>query len=277
MQKIALVTGSSRGIGREISLALARDGIKTYATVRNMEHAGELQKTAESDSLPIQVLHMDVTDPQMVQKVIDEILLQDSRIDILVNNAGYAMFGCIEEVEVKEYMEQFETNFFSIVRLVKCVIPHMRKQQSGMIINISSIAGRIGFPASSAYASSKFALEGLSECMRYELGKFGIKTILIEPGVIKTDFIDSMKIAKSRSDSPYKQINQTMLDGAKLMAEMGTSPQSVADVVLKKIQQVDTEPRYTVGNDAAMFAEAKKTKSDLEFENYLKKEIFNEF
>ena len=150
----------------------------------------------------------------------------------------------------------------------------MRKQNSGIIVNISSVAGRIGLPASPAYISTKFALEGLSECLRYELGQFGIKTTLIEPGVIKTNFFNSMKIPESKTDPKYKQLTDNILAGLKMMVEMGTAPSQVADVIIKAIHDDDILPRYIVGTDAAMFLEAKKNKTDLEFEKYMSKELF---
>ena len=161
--------------------------------------------------------------------------------------------------------------------MIQKVAPIMRKQGSGDIINISSIAGRIGFPVSTAYISSKFAIEGLSESLRYELGPFGVDVIIIEPGVIKTNFFDSMKTAKRVNDNDaYKEITEKVISGVKMMAEMGTPPKEVANVIIKSLKDEKPLPRYVVGNDAAMFLEAKKMKTDIEFENYLKKELYGE-
>jgi NAD(P)-dependent dehydrogenase (short-subunit alcohol dehydrogenase family) len=161
--------------------------------------------------------------------------------------------------------------------MIQKVAPIMRKQGNGDIVNISSVAGRIGFPVSTAYISSKFAIEGLSESLRYELGPFGINVIIIEPGVIKTNFFDSMKIAEKvgKSDT-YKDITEKVISGVKMMAEMGTPPKEVASVIIKSLKEEKPLPRYVVGNDAAMFLEAKKMKTDIEFENYLKKELYGE-
>jgi short-subunit dehydrogenase len=151
----------------------------------------------------------------------------------------------------------------------------MRAQKSGTIVNVSSVAGKIGFPGSPAYISSKFALEGLSECLRYELSPFGVNIVIIEPGVIKTNFFDSMKMPQNvKQDSPYHDITNKVVAGVKMMAEMGTPPKEVADVIIKAIKEKNPLPRYPVGNDAVMFLEAKKMKTDIEFENYLKKELF---
>ena len=153
----------------------------------------------------------------------------------------------------------------------------MRTQGSGKIINISSVAGRIGFPASPAYISSKLALEGLSECLRLEMAPFGVDVVIIEPGVIKTNFLNPVKLSKkSESDTAYSDITTKVVSGIKMMAEMGTPPKEVADAVVKSIKDDKPLPRYIVGNDASMFLEAKKNKTDIEFENYLKKELYGE-
>jgi short-subunit dehydrogenase len=150
----------------------------------------------------------------------------------------------------------------------------MRNQKSGTIVNISSVVGKIGLPGSPAYISTKFALEGFSECLRYELGQFGIKITLIEPGVIKTNFFNSMKVPESKKDPKYKELTDNILAGLKMMAEMGTPPSQVADVIMKAIHSDEILPRYIVGTDAAMFMEAKQSKTDIEFEKYMSKELF---
>ena len=164
-----------------------------------------------------------------------------------------------------------------MIRLIQEVVPTMRNQGSGTIVNVSSVVGRIGFPASPAYISSKFALEGLSESLRFELAPFGVNVVIIEPGVIKTNFMKNMKMAeKSESDTVYRDITVKVVSGVKMMAEMGTHPKEVADTIVKSTKDEKPLPRYVVGNDASMFLEAKKSKTDIEFENYLKKELYGE-
>jgi len=277
MDKVALVTGSSSGIGFETSLALARNGYHTFATMRNLGKDEKIKQVIEKEDLSIEILELDVDSEESVNRAIKTVSEKNGRIDVLVNNAGYGMWGTVEDVSIDEFKEQFETNFFSIIRLIQKVAPIMRKQSSGNIVNISSVAGRIGFPVSPAYISSKFALEGLSESLRFELMPFGINVIIIEPGVIKTNFFDSMKLSeKSQQDSTYKEITDKVISGVKMMAEMGTHPKEVADVVIKTLGEEKPLPRYVIGNDAMMFLEAKKMKTDIEFENYLKKELYGE-
>lgn len=274
MEKVALVTGSSSGIGLETVLALARDGYHTFASMRNTTKAGELENAAKKENLPIEVIELDVDKEESIVSGIKKIIEESGRLDVLVNNAGYGQFGCTEDISVEDFRKQFETNFFSVVRIIQEVAPIMRNQNSGIIVNISSVAGRMGLPGSPAYISSKFALEGFGECLRYELGQFGIKTTLIEPGVIKTNFFESMKIPDSKTDPKYKQLTDHIHSGLKMMVELGTPPSQVADVIIKAIHDDEMLPRYIVGTDAAMFMEAKKMKTDIEFEKYLSKELF---
>ena len=275
MEKVAIVTGSSSGIGYETTLALARDGFYTFATVRSAKKAQKLLEVTKKEKLNIEIIELDMDDEKSIKSAFEKIFSKKQRIDVLVNNAGWALFGSLEDVLIKDFRLQFETNFFGIIGIIQKVAPIMRKQGSGIIVNISSVAGRIGFPGSSAYISSKFALEGLSESLRYELGQFGVKVIIIEPGVVKTNLFSSMKIAEPKSDSPYKEITEKVIMGVKMMAELGTPPSEVANTILNAIKETNPRPRYIVGNDAQMFLEAKKAKTDVEFENYLKKELFS--
>ena len=276
MEKVALVTGSSSGIGFETALALARENYFTYASMRNTSKAVKIQEIAKKENLNLKVIELDVDKEDSIKSAVKKIQEQKSRIDVLVNNAGYGLFGCIEDITMDELKAQFQTNFFGIVSLIQEIAPIMRKQGSGIIVNVSSVAGRIGFPGTPAYISSKFALEGLSECMRYELSPFGIKTIIIEPGVIQTNFFSSMKVADGKPGSPYKEITEKVMNGVKMMAEMGTPPVEVAKTIMKAIKTAEPLPRYVVGSDASMFLEAKKMKTDIEFENYIKKELFGD-
>jgi len=277
MEKVAIVTGTSSGIGFETSLALAREGYFTYATMRDTTKSNKIKEIAQKENLKISILELDVDDENSVKTAIAHILDQKQRIDVLVNNAGWGLWGCVEDVSIDEFKEQFETNFFSIIRLIQEVAPAMRKQGSGTIVNVSSVVGRIGFPASPAYISSKFALEGLSESLRFEFAPFGVDVIIIEPGVIKTNFMKNMKMAKkSELDTVYKDITTKVVSGVKMMVEMGTPPKEVANTIVKAIKDKKPLPRYVVGNDALMFLEAKKSKTDIEFENYLKKELYDE-
>ena len=276
-QQIALITGSSSGIGFETSLLLARNGIYTYATMRNVSNSQEILDIAKKECLPLKVLTLDVTDEKSTQKAIDMVMHEQNRIDILVNNAGYSLVGALEQISMDEIKEEFETNFFGIIKLIQKVLPLMRKQRSGRIINVSSLAGRIGLPIASAYVSSKFALEGLSESLKYEVQDFGIYVILIEPGVIKTNFIKNLKIGKqvitsengnantSSADLPYTEITKKRISAFKPRFEKGSSAKEVADTILEAVTSDKPKFRYIVGQDASKLMDIRKNTSDEEF------------
>ncbi|HET9774386.1 MAG TPA: SDR family oxidoreductase, partial [Nitrososphaeraceae archaeon] len=192
-QSIAVVTGSSTGIGFETSLFLARNGFYTYATMRDTLKSDKIEKIAYNENLPLKVLSMDVDNDDSVRNAIHKILDEKKKIDILINNAGYGLFGALEEIPIDEAKKQFETNLFGAMRTIKETLPTMKKQKNGIIINVTSLAGVVGIPAECIYVSTKFALEGLSESISYELQPYGIKVILIEPGVINTNFVPNIK------------------------------------------------------------------------------------
>ena len=180
---VAVVTGSSSGIGLATSIALARNGYLTYATMRNLAKRDSIQSIADKQHLRIRVVQLDVTDENSIKSAIQSILSEAGRIDLLVNNAGYVLTGAFEDIGINEIKALYETNVFGVIRVTQAVLPIMRKQGSGRIINISSGAGRIGYPGGSAYVSSKFALEGLSESMAYEIEQFGIKQFWSNQGL----------------------------------------------------------------------------------------------
>ncbi|MFY9872747.1 MAG: SDR family oxidoreductase, partial [Candidatus Nitrosopolaris sp.] len=206
-QKVAVVTGSSSGIGKKTALTLAKNNFLTYATMRDPKKGRVLKSQADKEKLPLKIVELDVTKDASVNNAIQSITNETSRIDVLVNNAGYGLMGAFEDLPIEEIKAQFETNLFGLIRTTQAVLPIMRKQNSGFIVNISSGAGRFGFPGGSAYVSTKFAVEGLSESMSYELEPFGIKVILIEPGFVKTNFQQAM-IRSQHPNSPYSQMMQ---------------------------------------------------------------------
>jgi NAD(P)-dependent dehydrogenase (short-subunit alcohol dehydrogenase family) len=244
--------------------------------MRNLDKSDAIIDWKQKEKLPLEVLKLDVTNDKSVKEAIEKIVNEQETIDVLVNNAGYALVGALEELSIEEIKEQFETNVFGVIRVVQEILPIMRKQRHGTIVNISSLAGRIGFPLTSAYVSSKFALEGLSESMAYEVEQFGIKVILIEPGVIKTNFDKNLKIGKkvsisttttNNSNSPYADITEKRIAGFKPRFESGPSSIEVAKVILQALTSKNppSESRYMVGDDAFKLMEIRKNKSDKEF------------
>jgi NAD(P)-dependent dehydrogenase (short-subunit alcohol dehydrogenase family) len=274
-EKVAVVTGSSSGIGLETALTLARNGFLTYATIRNLAKSDKIKAVADKDHLPVRIVQLDVTDDTSVNNAVQSIIKETGRIDILVNNAGYALSGAFEDLSLEEIKNQYDTNLYGIIRTSQAVLPIMRKQTSGRIINISSGLGLFGFPGMSAYSSTKFAMEGLSESMAYELDQFGIKVILIEPGVIRTNISNSIVTAKKAQDSssPYSQMMQKMDNNFKKFTENASSADVVANVVLEAATSENPRLRYLAGKDMEMWIQSKNSMSDYEFYNSMKKEL----
>ena len=269
--KVAVVTGSASGIGYETALILARNGFRTFATVRNLEKAKTLSEVAKKEQLQLKILKLDVTDEKSVNDAIKNIKSDAGRIDILVNNAGYGLGGALEDISMTELRAQFETNVFGLIRVTQAVLPTMREQKSGIIVNISSIGGKMALPYFSPYISTKFAVEGLSESIAYDLEPFGIKVVLIEPGAIKTNFDSGMVMpAKSLdSSSPYFKNMQQVLGLMNSMLQNGSLPDKVAKVVLEAVTSQNPNLRYTAGDDAAFLVQKRKELSDSEFKKFV--------
>src|SRR5215218_1429838 len=279
VEKVALVTGSSSGIVFETDLLLSKSGFHTYASMRNLEKSKNITEIVNTENLPLRVIQLDVNDDISVKNAINKIIAENGRIDVLINNAGYGLFSPIEDVTLDQVKEQFETNFFGVVRVTKEVLPIMRKQRKGTIVNVSSGAGRVGIPVYSAYVASKFALERLSESMRYELKEFGINIVIIEPGVIKTNIVENLKTAdiRSRSESPYADLIERVSKGfGKMMDNNSSSPKLVAEAILNAITSKEPEIRYLVGDDAEYIMKVRKSTSDKEFENWMYESILQE-
>ena len=271
-QKVAVVTGSSSGIGFETSLTLARRGFFTYATMRNIGKGASIKSVATKEGLPIRVAQLDVTEDRSINDAVHSIISDVGKIDVLVNNAGYGLNGAFEDLAMEEIKAQFETNLFGVIRVSQAVLPIMRKQKSGIIINISSAAGRFGYPGESAYVSTKFAIEGLSESMEYELEPFGIRVVLVEPGPIRTNFADGMVAAKKSQDriSPYAEFMKKLNAVLASIRENASSPDLVAKVVLKAVTSENPSLRYLAGKDMETWMEAKRSMSDEDFRKAIK-------
>jgi len=275
MRQVALITGSSSGIGYETSLALARSGFCTYAGVRNTKNSDILEKKIAKEKLDLNILQLDVNDKSSIDNAINRIKTEEKRIDVLINNAGYGLVGFFEEIGLDEIRKQFETNFFGVLNVTKKVIPIMREQNRGTIINLSSGAGQVGFPGISAYVSTKFAIEGFSESLMYELFPFGIRVIIIEPGVIKTNFFNNCIVSdkSSKKGSLYSNSLKKIQNNIELMQEHATPPIEVAKVILQALKSDEPKQRYVVGNDAVMILEAKRSLSDIEFKKMMMQNI----
>ena len=273
-QKVAVVTGSSSGIGYATSLLLARKGFYTYASARNINKSANLQSTADAERLSLKLIQLDVTDNSSVKAAVEKIVSEKGRIDILVNNAGYGLFGAFEDLSVDEIKAQFETNFFGVVRVTQHVLPIMRKGGGGgIIVNVSSVNGHVPFPVISAYVATKFALEGLSESIAYELEPFGIKVILIEPGAIGSGFMKGSIMSKRALDpkSAYFEFVRKVRSKISSDHENATQPEEVAKTIVQAILSEKPEFRYVVGSDAVTLMQARKNMPFSDFQQMIQK------
>jgi len=275
MHEVALITGCSSGIGYETALMLARNGFHTFATMRNTKKSDSLEEIIKKERLDLNIRQLDVNDDTSIENTINCIKREANRIDVLINNAGYGLVGFFEDLTLDEIRNQFETNFFGVLNITKKIIPIMRLQKSGTIINVSSGAGQVGFPGISAYVSTKFAIEGFSESLMYELLPYGIKVVIIEPGVIKTNFFRNCIVSEHsmKKSSPYSRSLDKFQRNVELMQEHATSPIDVAKVIIQVLGNNEPKQRYIVGNDVAMILEAKKNLSDIEFKKMMMQNI----
>lgn len=275
-KKTVLVTGCSSGIGYATCLVFARNNFATYGSVRDLSKAERIQEITNKEKLPLKIIRLDVNEDESIRIAIQKIIFDSGGIDILINNAGYGMFGPIEEISIKEIKEQFETNFFGTIRLIKAIVPIMRKQRNGTIVNISSMVGRFGVPLNAAYVSSKFALEGLSESISFELEEFGIKVILVEPGVIQTDFFHNLKVRGNDTKSPYYKLMDKRIAFLKAaMKNSVSSSDQVANTILHAVNSRDPDMRYVIGNDATNSIHMRNSLSDREFMKWIKDSMFH--
>src|SRR6267143_6210928 len=240
--EVVVVTGASSGFGRLIAETLARKNYRVFATMRNVRGknaaaAGELRELAKSESVALHVLDLDVTDDKSVDRAVSTVIDEAGRIDVLVNNVGYGVMGVTEAVTLEQARRIMDTNFFGAVRMNRAVLPYMRGQRSGLLIHISSGAGRIVVPSMGFYCASKWAMEALAEEYRYELASLGIDSVIIQPGVYPTAVFSNIeRAADTKREEAYGAVNGIadrilgMLGGAK------GDPQEIADVVLRTIE-----------------------------------------
>ncbi len=247
MKKVVLITGASSGIGKETAKLLAENGFIVYGAARRVEKMQDLKVPG------VHLLAMDVTDEDSMMAGVQEIIRNEGRIDVLVNNAGYGSYGALEDVPLSEARYQFEVNIFGLARLCQLVIPTMRAQHSGKIINISSIGGSFGEPHGSWYHATKFAVEGLSDSLRLELKQFGIDVVIVKPGAIVTEW---NKIARDNmmnvsGKTAYKDLvvkHVRMFEKAD--GKMGSKPVVIAKVIKKAIDSKKPKTRYAAGAGA---------------------------
>ena len=257
---IALITGASSGIGLATAVTLARSGHTVIATMRDPSRAGELQTVVQAEKLPITISALNVDDDASVHEAFGK----GGPIDVLVNNAGIGGGGAVEEVPVEVFRQVMETNFFGALRCMKAVIPGMRERRKGVIVNVTSVAGRMATAPQAPYAASKFALEALSECAAQELKAFNVRVVIVEPGVIATPIYAKAK--PGPANSPYPQSRRL---GAVFAASLSkpVSPYVVGEKIREIVEGDSWQLRYPVGPDAQPLLQWRASQTDEQMVN----------
>ncbi|HUL32316.1 MAG TPA: SDR family oxidoreductase [Candidatus Eisenbacteria bacterium] len=241
-KQVILITGSSTGFGRMFAESLARKGHTVFASMRdpqgkNARNAGELLALAKKESLAIHVVELDVTSEASVENAIRSVIAQAGRIDVAINNAGYPVTGLMETVTTEQAQQIFATNFFGALRVDRAALPHMRRQRSGVLMHISSGAGRVVFPAFGIYCATKYAMEAAAEAYRYELASQGIESVIVEPGAYETPimgkFVTGADAGRADTYGPLSQVPQMLTDA---LIKSAGNPQEVADAVINIIE-----------------------------------------
>lgn len=243
--KVILITGASSGIGYDAAQALARQGHKVYAAARRLE----LMEPLKADG--VQVLRMDVTDEASMQQGVEAVIQAEGRIDVLVNNAGYGFFGAIETVPMEEARKQLEVNVFGLARLTQLVLPYMRKQGSGRIVNTSSIAGKMAFYMGGWYNVTKYSVEAFSDALRMEVKPFGIDVVMIEPGAIKTDWgpIAAKHLKESSAGTAYETVGTQWANNMDWFYKTNalSNPSIIAKAICRAVNSRRPRARYCRG------------------------------
>ena len=273
---VVLITGCSSGFGLLAALHFARKGDTVYATMRDTAKAGPLEAARDKESLPIHVVPLDVTDDASVANAVRQVVAEAGRIDVLVNNAGIGIHGPVEDTDVVEVKEIFETNVFGAMRAVNAVAPAMRQQGSGTIVNVSSLAGRVVAPFGGIYSASKYAVEALSEALHYELHPFGIRVVVIEPGGFETRFGDNRRVSRRFTEgSAYLDLERRFEASLERLPGRGGpgDPQVVAEAIYSAVQDKEPNLRYLVGQDAEMIGGLRKQMDDAQFEQTMRQAL----
>lgn len=266
--KVALVTGASSGIGEAIAGRLRELGFTVYAVARRVDRMAQLAATG------VRTVMTDLTDDASLVALVERVVTACGRVDVLVNNAGYGSYGSLEEVPLDEARRQFEVNVFALARLTQLVLPHMRAQGAGYIVNVSSMGGRFGEPLGDWYHATKFAVEGLSDSLRMELAPFGIHVVVIQPGTIATEWggIAASRLLDVSGSGPYAEQaarSAVVLGAMSQRGPSGSPPMVVADAVARAVTVRRPRTRYLVGQAAKPIVVARKVLPDRAFDRLL--------
>lgn len=272
-----LITGGTDGLGKAAALLLARRGYLVYAAGRSAQKREELDRLAHDERVAVRTLEMDVRDNASVQIGVELVIDKEGGIDVLINSAGVGYMAVVEELRIEDVRQQFETNFFGVLRVTQAVLPHMRSRKHGRILMMSSAAALAAPPTYGAYSSSKYALEGLTDALRLEMYHFGVEVILIEPGYIMTNFQQTAQklaqpYAAKAQESPYAKVYASAWGGAsQSRAKSKSTPEDCAKVILEAIEASHPRARYPVTTLAKRLALGKRLLPDTILDSILRK------
>ena len=271
MKKVILITGASSGIGKDTALSLIKEGHVVYGVARRLEMMKDIVQAGGH------AIKMDILKDRNIDDVVNQIIKEQSRVDVLINNAGYGLWGAVETISIDEAKRQFDVNIFGLAYLTKKIIPIMRKQKSGKIINMSSMGGKVYTPFGAWYHATKYALEGWSDCLRIELKSLGIDVILIEPGVIKTEFQDVMmdSTVERSIGTPYEKKLKALEKATQEMYArgIGSPPSTITKLIIKAINSHNPKRRYVGGLFAKPMLFIKKWFGDKMYEKAIMSQI----
>lgn len=270
MSKVVLITGASSGIGRMTALLLAQQGYIVYAGTRT---PSKFNVTLDN----LHVISLDITDNHSIQSIIKKIGGEQGKIDVLVNNAGYALVSSVENATEEEMFNQFNINVFGVFRLCKAVMPLMRENSAGVIINISSFLGKVGLPLFTFYNASKYAVEGITDSLRYELRPFNIRVHSIMPGFFKTNFAKGNLVINQHSHgetNPYSKMADNLVPDIVAQINTGNDVKEAAELIQRMIEDENSSARVTVGDKASKFIPMRRELTDEDFERRVR-EYYN--
>ena len=265
MSKVVLITGASSGMGKLTAEFLSKNGYIVYAGTRDMD--------AKPDNSSLKSIYIDVTKTDSINNAVDTIIKNEGKINVLVNNAGYGLLSTVEDGTDEEMFNQFDVNVFGLLKVTRAVLPHMRKNKSGVIINISSFLGKIGLPLLTHYNASKYAVEGIVDSLRFETLPFGIRVHSIQSGLFGTNFVAKGLVANAQTtseDSPYKDLVDHFVPIVAKAINEGPSAQPIADAVKNIIEDENSKIFVPVGGEAETFIPMRKELSDEDFERKVK-------
>lgn len=271
MNKTVLITGATSGMGKATALWLAEHGYTVYAGARTggRERIDESGKYAAN----LNTIALDVQNTASIQKAVEHVMAKEGKIDVLVNNAGFGLLATLEEGTDEEIFQQFDVNVFGLIKMTREVLPHMREAQGGVVINISSFLGRMGLPLLSHYNASKYAVEGITDSLRFEVSPFGIRVHSILAGLFGTNFVKKGLVANSKTtseDSPYKELVSHFVPIVAKAINEGPDPLPIAQAVKSIIEDDESEIAVNIGAEAEQFVPLRKRMGDKEFEEKVK-------